>query len=62
MIEDLITRTKRNVNEHLRPADLPKTLYLPGAEFFFDYMNRAPAQISHSGRVPYTYWRIGLTV
>ena len=35
MIENLFTTTpKRDVNEHLRPADLPKTLYLPGAKFF----------------------------
>jgi hypothetical protein len=33
MIENLFTRTDRNANKHLRPADLPKTLYLPGAAF-----------------------------
>ena len=42
MIENLFTH--RNVNKHLRPADLPKTLYLPGAKLFYDYMNRAPTQ------------------
>ena len=59
MIENLLTRINHIVNKHLRPADLPKTLYLPGAELFYDYMNRALAQTSQSGRVPYTYWRIG---
>ena len=35
MIENLLTlRANRNANEHLRPADLPKTLHLPGAELF----------------------------
>jgi hypothetical protein len=59
MIENLFAHADRNVNKHLRPADLPKTLYLPGAELLYDYLNRASAQIPHSGRVPYTYWRIG---
>ena len=60
MIENpFIPRINRDLNEHLRPADLPKALIFPGAELFHDYTSRAPAPISQSGQVPYTYWRIG---
>ena len=44
-------------DKHLRPSDIPKTLYLPRAELFFFYMN--PPQRRHIGRQPYTYQRTG---
>ena len=40
MIENLLHPT----NKHLRPPDIPKTLYLPRAEFFSLLHEPAPAQ------------------